>query len=104
MKFLRVNLHRQKNKSHLKNQSGQLIVEAVLLMVIMMAVFAMLQAGIKKMDLVGKLTREPWEKISGMIQCGVWQPCGIGQPVPNMHPSTQARVITLKSAQEPTNE
>jgi len=59
------------------NQRGQLVVESVLLLVVMIAVMTLMIKGLKNSDYVGNLSFKPWAKISGMVECGVWEPCGI---------------------------
>ena len=84
----------------MKNQNGQALVEGVLLMVVMVGILALvlkfLQGG-GDGPVVQQLTQGPWGRLSGMIQCGVWKPCGINNsPVAQKNPNTRARTLSLK--------
>ncbi len=78
----------------LKNNRGQAITEFLLLMFFGIAMFTAFIAGLKKMKFLDKVAVEPWAFVSGMIECGVWKPCGISAPAPNYHPSN--RVISYR--------
>lgn len=78
----------------LRNQSGQMIIEYILLMVVLIGVGTALVDFLKDQGFATKFTQDPWAKLNGMIQCGVWAPCGVETPTP-AHPNTEARVLTL---------
>lgn len=78
----------------LKNQKGQLVIESVLLMVVAVGFSILLISQLKKMDYVKNLTFSPWDRVSGMVQCGVWAPCGISVKNPGKHPSN--RVVSYR--------
>jgi len=80
-------------------QLGQGTVEFILLMVLGVALFMGAMKILKNADVVGAVTQNPWKVFSGMIECGVWQPCGISTPVANMHPSN--RPLSFKPAGQP---
>jgi hypothetical protein len=61
----------------IKKQSGQILLESLLLLVLMMGFTFTLIKALQKADFVGSLTFKPWAKVTGMIECGVWQECGI---------------------------
>lgn len=82
----------------MNNQKGQAVVEGVLLMVVMLMLIGILITFFKGNNngpIVQQLTQGPWGRLSGMIQCGVWEPCGIGNPVAEKNPNTMARTLTL---------
>ena len=83
------------NKIKLQSsQAGQAMVEMVLLLVLGTGLIFGLFKGLQSMDYIGKITSGPWEKISGMVECGVWQPCGLNAPKVKEHPSN--RVVSYK--------
>lgn len=61
------------------NQLGQATVEMVLLLVLGVAVIFMIFKGLKETNYIGKLIGDPWVKVAGMVECGVWKPCGLGK-------------------------
>jgi hypothetical protein len=82
-------------QSHqIKNKKGQLVVEAVLLMVLMLSIAAFVTKWLKDSEFAEKLAVEPLAKLSGMIQCGAWAPCGIDQKKAGLHPNS-ARMLSL---------
>lgn len=82
-----------------RNQSGQIIIENVLLMVVLLGVASSIVGVLKDNGLATKFTQGPWDRLNGMIQCGAWTPCGVEKPTANVHPNTQNRVLTLDPKQ-----
>lgn len=80
-------------KVSVKSQRGQLVVEAILLMVVLLAIAGLATKYLANSQLAQKLTIEPWGKLAGMIECGSWQQCqgGIG-----VHPSSINRTLSLR--------
>ncbi|GIL18799.1 MAG: hypothetical protein BroJett040_25500 [Oligoflexia bacterium] len=85
--------------SPLRNQSGQLVIEAVLLIVVMVGAALFLTSKLREMEYIQGLTSKPWSMLSGMIECGAWKPCGKGSPAAGLHPSTSNRVSSLDTRQ-----
>ncbi len=79
----------------LKNHRGQLLVEAVLLSLIFIGLSYTVVTQLKKIEFLQKITVQPWARLQGMIECGVWDPCGIEVKKGGLHPSTTSRVLTL---------
>lgn len=77
------------------NQKGQLVVEAVLLMFVLMGISVAVSNYLQDNQVARKLTAEPWAKLSGMIECGTWNPCR--GSVRGLHPSTIDRANSLKT-------
>lgn len=84
----------------LSKEKGQIIVEAILLALVSAIIMSLVVTGLQQGQFVQKLTIEPWEKLKGMIECGVWQPCGVSQPAAGMHPSTPPRRLSLDPSGE----
>ncbi len=59
--------------STLKNQRGQMVVEGILLMMVLVAVVMALRTTIKSSAMFQTLTQAPWRVLSGMITSGVWK-------------------------------
>lgn len=73
------------------NQKGQLVVEAVLLIAVIMAVTILVSNYIQSNEFANKLVAKPWKTLSGMIECGTWTGCGQGN-----HPGSAARNLSLQ--------
>ena len=56
----------------LRNQRGQMTIEAVLLLVIALAFAKVGTGAIKDQDFLRKMVSGPWSYLQGMIQNGVW--------------------------------
>jgi hypothetical protein len=77
----------------MKNQRGQAMTEAVLILVLMLAIAGSVSAAFRQNELLAKLVRSPWDKISGMIQNGHWSsPSSSNQ----IHPSHHFRHISIQ--------
>lgn len=79
-------------KSLLKNQSGQMILESILILTILTAVTITTARFMKEEQILAGLISAPWANLSGMIQNGVWKPPGQAE---NYHPSHHARSASL---------
>jgi len=84
-----------------RNQAGQGSVEFVLLMVLGVATIIGAVTYLRSSGFVTGVTVTPWATISGMIECGVWQPCGFSatSSAPALHPNN--RVISYKPPGQP---
>ncbi|WP_253696544.1 hypothetical protein ACLWBD_00610 [Bdellovibrio sp. HCB117] len=57
----------------LRNRKGQFVIEAVLLMVVGVSFFIWGTNQLREQKILAKLIGGPWEKVSGMIESGVWE-------------------------------
>ena len=57
-----------------KNKKGQATVEAVLLVVIVVAVVSLVSNFMKSNEVFKSLVYTPWQSMSGMLQNGAWGP------------------------------
>lgn len=80
-------------KPNLQSQKGQLIVEAVLLMVVMLGVTIATAKYFKSEELLKKLVAGPWQSLAGMLQNGVW---GTPEATNSVHPSAHGRHLALE--------
>ncbi len=75
------------------NQSGQFIVEAILIMVMLFAVVLAIANAFKSQSLFAQVVSAPWQHMSGMIQNGVW---ATREQSMTLHPSNHSRHRVLK--------
>ncbi|MGE5086024.1 MAG: hypothetical protein ACM3MG_06950 [Bacillota bacterium] len=75
-------------------EKGQFVIEAVLLMVVMLAIFMVSVNALKDGQFLAKLISRPWEKISGMLESGVWENEKVTKKT--SHPNTFNRTVSFK--------
>lgn len=75
-------------KRAIGNSRGQFVIEAVLLMIIGVSILTASTRMIREGKWLNNLVAEPWGKISGMIESGVWQDSSSAR---SMHPNRIAR-------------
>jgi hypothetical protein len=78
-------------KSPVKNQSGQLLVEMILLMAIGVGISMMITNYLRDNQFAQNLVARPWATLSGMIECGTWDGCK-----PGYHPGSSNRILSFK--------
>lgn len=84
-----------KKRSSLKgNQGGQVIIEYILMMVVVLTLSFMVQKFLKDSGYLRKMVFDPWGRLNGMVQCGVWNPCGVEVAKGGLHPNTGERVLS----------
>jgi hypothetical protein len=76
----------------MKNQRGQIVVEAVLLTTVLLGLTIFVQNRLQQSRFAEKLVSGPWGKLSGMIECGVWDTCVAAS---GKHPSNKNRNLTF---------
>ena len=74
---------------HKKSQNGQLIIEAMLLMLLFVGVATLIQRQMREKNIISAMVAGPWEQISGMMSNGVWKPESKGR---ELHP--QGNIVT----------
>lgn len=57
----------------IKNQSGQVAVEYILLTVVLVGIFLSARAILIESNSVGNFVQKPWGLVAGMIESGVWK-------------------------------
>ena len=80
-------------KPELRSQQGQLVVEAVLLMVVLFGVTLATAKYFKSDELLKKLVSGPWQSLAGMLQNGVW---GTPDATNAVHPNAHTRHLVTK--------
>ena len=60
-----------------QNQSGQITVEAILIGCVFAAIIGFVSNELQSSSWPGKMIKQPWGKISGMIESGVWSKRGV---------------------------
>lgn len=81
------------SKSKVKNQKGQVLVEAVLLLTLVVGMWSVFSKFAKQKKWFDSLVNGPWQTMSGMIETGVWLPPQQSKP---KHPNNFNRVISLR--------
>ncbi len=61
-------------KKVVKNNKGQTVVEAVLLIAVFVLVATTVSRQFRDNQLLARVISGPWDSLSGMIQNGVWSP------------------------------
>jgi hypothetical protein len=75
------------------NQKGQIVVEYILLMAILVAIFTFVKTQFQQQQILAKFVSTPWDTLSGVIENGV-----MGSPVKtkNMHPNMLYRHASME--------
>lgn len=73
----------------LKSQNGQMAVEMVLLLALLVAMFITVASIFREKEILAMFVARPWANIASMIQNGVWRP---GQ----LHPARFERVTSVR--------
>ena len=81
-----------KSVTVLGNQAGQLIVEAVLIVVLLMAVTFTVAHYFKEKEFIKQLITGPWQNLAGLIQNGVWLPPAKSN---GSHPNGHGRHVVI---------
>ena len=76
------------------NQSGQAILEYILMLVVVLMLGMMVRNSLQKTKFIQNFVFQPWGRLNGMVQCGTWSPCGVDTPTPGLHPNTRERVLS----------
>ncbi len=76
----------------LKSQGGQLITEAILIIVLLFGMTYLVANQFKNQELLKQLITGPWQSLAGMLQNGIWAPPKTGAVV---HPNGHVRHMAL---------
>lgn len=80
-------------KSLLKNENGQFVVEAVLLMVLSVGLLILGIRVLREGKILESLVASPWQKVAGMIESGNWE---VAEAAAKKHPNQIDRSLSLK--------
>jgi hypothetical protein len=72
----------------LKNNRGQMTIEAILILTIMIGIFTMVHKTMQSKDYMGRLVSGPWSYIQGMVENGIWVKASDGT---RRHPNSYSR-------------
>lgn len=78
---------------HIKNQSGQVTIEYILISVVLIGIFLSARNILLSNNTLANFVQKPWELVAGMIETGVW---GDPKKVRPMHPGILARHNSFK--------
>lgn len=76
----------------LKNERGQFVVEAVLLMVLSIGLLSLGLRTLRNGDMLGNFISGPWERVAGMIESGSWE---APDAAAKKHPNQRNRGLSL---------
>ncbi len=76
----------------LRSQSGQMITEAILILVLLFGVTLLTARYFKDKEVFRTLISGPWVALAGMLQNGVWAPPNVGAAI---HPNAHNRHIAI---------
>jgi len=82
-----------KPKPVLQNSRGQVIIEAVLLIVFVVGLWGIFSNYAKQKKWFESLVSGPWQTMTGMIESGVWEPEAKARA---KHPNSFNRAISIK--------
>ncbi len=94
-----INEHRGLKKIRLNNK-GQVAIESLLLMVVLLSVFLLLSKTIKEKKLLSKLVSRPITNVQAITAYGTWQSNGCTAPgktrqtLGKCHPNSIARALS----------
>ena len=80
-----------KNK---KSQSGQMTVEMVLILVILLGIASFVNTQLKEQEILQKFISVPWVMVSNMMESGVWK--SDRNEARRLHPGHWKRMYGLK--------
>lgn len=76
-----------------QQQKGQVIIEMVLLLVLVVGLWGLFSNYAKQQKWFENLVNGPWQRMAGMIESGVWDP---PQKAALQHPNSFNRVVSLR--------
>lgn len=63
-----------KARSRLKTHSGQMIIETILVMTVLLSIVLALRSTLQSSEAFKNLVQGPWQFLSGMMIAGDWSP------------------------------
>jgi len=69
---------------NLKNESGQMVLEYILIAVIFVGITFAVTAAFRDNEILANLVAKPWQSLAGMIQNGKW---GTPEATMDKHPN-----------------
>jgi hypothetical protein len=79
-------------KNALRNNKGQFLIENVLMMLVTIGFLIFATKELREGKYLAKLISDPWQKVAGMIESGVWEPPKTAQ---TKHPNQINRSLAL---------
>jgi hypothetical protein len=76
----------------LKNQRGQFLIEAVLLMVLSIGLLTFALKQLNDGKVLANLISGPWERAAGMIESGIWDK---PEKAASHHPNQRSRSLSI---------
>lgn len=63
----------------IKNRAGQITIEAVLVLALLMSAIFAISNQLKSGQYISKMVEGPWSYLAGMIENGIWMPAASGK-------------------------
>jgi hypothetical protein len=82
-----------RRRPNLRSQGGQMITEAILILVLLMFMTFMIANHFKNEELVKTMVSGPWQSLAGMLQNGSW---GSPDKTNAIHPNGHFRHIVIQ--------
>ena len=79
------------------NQRGQVTVEYILIMVVLVGITLAVRTGLNQSGLMPDLVKKPWKLVAGMLESGVWAEPAAAR---NAHPGRFSRHLSFQGDQE----
>lgn len=85
-------MRKSSSAEFLKNEKGQFLIEAVLLMVLSIGLLTVGLRLLRDGNIMSNLISGPWQKMAGMIESGVWD---TADKAAAKHPNQRARSLSV---------
>lgn len=85
-------MNKNSRKSLLKNEQGQFVIEAILLMVLSIGLLTLGLRTLRDGNFLGDLVSGPWDRLAGMIESGSWEGA---EAAAKKHPNQLSRSLSL---------
>lgn len=79
-------------KSLLRNERGQFVIEAILLMILSIGLLTLGLRTLREGNILGNLVSGPWDRMAGMIESGSWE---VAETAAKKHPNQLDRSLSL---------
>lgn len=84
---------RSAGKRRFGAQSGQMVVEGLLLMTLLLGATSFFYRSMRDRQVLASLVEKPWSRLAGMTESGVWDEPGAAA---RSHPNQKGRLLSLK--------
>lgn len=82
-----------RSSGRLRGQSGQMLVESLLLMTLLFGVTSFFYRTMQNRQVLASLVEKPWSRLAGMTESGVWEEPAQARA---SHPNQKSRMLSSK--------